>query len=240
MSRNDLDDFNSEVAKPKKKSINVQKFFQQFNTLDSSNYGGWPTSVKITCWIFLCVVIGVIGYFLVLKPKIEEINFAHEKEKSLLVEFKEKFSKLRNLQQYQTQLQQMEMTFNQQLELLPKETEIPSLVEDINLTGVKSGLKFKNIRLEPEVAQEFFIEQPISIETRGDYHSFGQFVSGIAGLSRILTLHDFVITATPSQDKKTDIPTVDYSIKAKTYRYVASTDVAPNAGVVSAQPAGGQ
>lgn len=240
MSRNDFDDFTTEVAKPKKKGVNVEKFFQQFNTLDSSNYGGWPLSVKITCWMFLCLVIGLVGYFLVLKPKLEEIEFSNQKEQSLLVEYKEKFSKLRNLQQYQVQLQQMEMTFNQQLELLPKETEIPSLVEDINLTGVKSGLKFKNIRLEPEVAQEFFIEQPISIETTGDYHSFGQFVSGIAGLSRILTLHDFVITSTPSQDKKTDIPTIGYSLKAKTYRYVASADETQNPATQIPQPAGGQ
>ncbi|MFX7629037.1 type 4a pilus biogenesis protein PilO, partial [Acinetobacter baumannii] len=81
--------------------------------------------------------------------------------------------KLRNLQQYQLQLQEMQANFNQQLEQLPKETEIPSLVEDINLTGVNSGLKFKNIRLEDEVKQEIFIEQPITIEAPGDYHAFG-------------------------------------------------------------------
>ena len=125
----------------------------------------------------------------------------------------------------------MEMNFNQQLEQLPKETEIPSLVEDINVTGVSSGLKFKNIRLEPEVKQEFFIEQPISIDATGDYHSFGSFVSSIAALPRIVTLHDFTITGTPSQDKKSDVPIVSYTIKAKTYRYVgaegesATTDV---------------
>jgi type IV pilus assembly protein PilO len=126
----------------------------------------------------------------------------------------------------------MEATFEQQLEQLPKETEIPGLVEDINVTGVNSGLKFANIRLEPEVRQEFFIEQPIAIQATGDYHAFGTFVSGIAALPRIVTLHDFNIVATENKEKKSDVPQVNYEIKAKTYRYVgsdsatASTDTA--------------
>lgn len=220
MSRDELDaDYDAT-----KKKMSVNKFFQQFNTLDSSNFGGWPISVKITCWIFLFSIVCALGYFLVIKPKIEAIDQAQIQEKNLLNEFKEKDSKLRNLQQYRAQLQQMEESFNQQLQQLPKETEIPSLVEDINLTGVNSGLKFKNIRLESEVTQAFFIEQPISIEATGDYHSFGHFVSGIAALPRIVTLHDFVITSTQTQDKKSDIPTVNYALKAKTYRYVATSD----------------
>ena len=228
MSREDLDEFDDALDRPKKKGMSVDKFFQQFNTLDSNNFGSWPISVKITCWIFLFFLVCAIGYFLALKPKLDAIDQARAQEQNLLNEFKDKDSKLRNLQQYQAQLQQMEMNFNQQLQQLPKETEIPSLVEDINLTGVNSGLKFKNIRLEPEVTQEFFIEQPIAIEATGDYHSFGSFVSGIAALPRIVTLHDFVITATQSQDKKSDIPTVDYSLKAKTYRYIATANDLPS------------
>jgi len=133
----------------------------------------------------------------------------------------------------------MEASFNQQLEQLPKETEIPGLVEDINLSGVNAGLKFKNIRLEPEVKQEFFIEQPISIEATGDYHAFGSFVSGIAGLSRIVTLHDFTITGTENKEKKTDIPVVDYTLKAKTYRYVGSANSA-SADTTAANSQGAQ
>ena len=234
MSREQLDEFDDELNTPKKKSMSVDKFFQQFNTLDSNNFGSWPLSVKITCWIFLFFVVCAIGYFLALKPKLDAIDQARAEEQNLLNEFKDKDSKLRNLQQYQAQLQQMEMNFNQQLQQLPKETEIPSLVEDINLTGVNSGLKFKNIRLENEVTQEFFIEQPISIEATGDYHAFGSFVSGIAALPRIVTLHDFVITATQSQDNKSDIPTVDYSLKAKTYRYIATVNDLPS--VTTAAP----
>lgn len=224
MSRDEFDDLNQEaVVKPKKK-MTVDKFFQQFNTLDPNNYGSWPLSVKITCWIFIVFLICAIGYFVVIKPQLDAISGAHAQEQNLLNEFREKDSKLRNLQQYQAQLQEMEANFNQQLEQLPKETEIPGLVEDINVTGVNSGLKFKNIRLEPEVKQEFFVEQPISIEATGDYHAFGSFTSGIAALPRIVTLHDFDISSSISTDKKSEIPQVTYVAKARTYRYIGNTE----------------
>lgn len=224
MSRDEFEQLNQDAVVVPKKKMTFEKFMQQFNTLDPNNYGSWPLSVKITCWIFIIILVGILGYFLAIKNKIEAISSANAQEQNLLNEFREKDSKLRNLQQYQIQLQDMEARFNQQLEQLPKETEIPGLVEDINLTGVNSGLKFKQIKLEPEVKQEFFIEQPISIDATGDYHAFGSFVSGIAGLSRIVTLHNFTITATENKEKNSDIPKIDYQLSAKTYRYVGNTE----------------
>lgn len=225
MSLDEFDELNPNegVVTPKKK-MTLDKFLQQFNTLDMNNYGSWPLSVKITCWILIVMMIGILGYFVMIKGQIEAISNASAQEQNLLNEFREKDSKLRNLQQLQAQLQEMEANFNQQLEQLPKETEIPGLVEDINVSGVNSGLKFKNIRLENEIKQEFFIEQPISIEATGDYHAFGSFVSGIAALPRIVTLHDFDITATENKEKKTDIPQITYNVKAKTYRYIGATE----------------
>lgn len=231
MSNEEFDEFSQDVVAVPKNKMTVEKFFQQFNTLDPNNYGSWPLSVKITCWIFIAALAFAVIYFVMIRSTIESISQASTQEQNLLNEFREKESKLRNLQQYQIQLQEMEARFNQQLEQLPKETEIPGLVEDINLSGVNSGLKFKNIRLEPEIKQEFFIEQPIAIEATGDYHAFGSFVSSIAGLSRIVTLHDFTITGAENKEKKSEIPVIDYVVKAKTYRYVG------NAEGAAAQPA---
>ena len=206
----------------KKKKFDFEKFMQQWNTLDTKNYGGWPYAVKITIWIFIILIISILGYLLLIKPKMVEIENARGKEDNLLEEFRKKESKLRNLRQYQSQLQMMQANFNQQLEQLPKETEISGLVEDINITGVKSGLKFNNILLEPEIKQEFLIEQPISIEATGDYHAFGSFISSIAVLPRIVTLHDFIVTAGQNPKQAAGVPKITYEIKAKTYRYVSS------------------
>lgn len=235
MSQDELNDLNQEGAAVKKKKMTVEQFFQQFNTLDMNNYGSWPWSVKVTCWIFILLAVVALGYFVVIQKQLQTIANAEAREQSLLNEFREKESKLRNLQQYQTQLQEMEANFNQQLEQLPKETEIPSLVEDMNLTGVNSGLKFKNIRLEKEVRQEFFIEQPISLEATGDYHAFGAFATGIAALPRIVTLHDFIVEAKEDTQKKSDIPVVHYTVKAKTYRYVGADDQVDSTAVSGGQ-----
>ena len=200
MNLDKSDDLNQDTTTVKKKQMTVEQFFQQFNTLDMNNYGGWPLSVKITCWFFVYFAVVALGYFIVIRSQIDTISNAQAKEQTL-------------------------------------ETEIPSLVEDINLTGVNSGLKFKNIRLEDEVKQEFFIEQPISIDATGDYHAFGAFVSGIAALPRIVTLHDFVVEAKPDTEKKSDIPIINYSINAKTYRYIGADEQAKLQKEQSAQPA---
>ncbi|WP_180083250.1 type 4a pilus biogenesis protein PilO [Acinetobacter sp. YH12102] len=236
MSNEKFDEFSQDAMAVPKNKMTVEKFFQQFNTLDPNNYGSWPLSVKISCWIFIVILVFMLIYFALTRSTIESISQASAQEQNLLNEFREKESKLRNLQQYQIQLQEMEARFNQQLEQLPKETEIPGLVEDINLSGVNSGLKFKNIRLEPEIKQEFFIEQPIAIEATGDYHAFGSFVSSIAGLSRIVTLHDFTITGTENKEKKSEIPVIDYVVKAKTYRYVGNAETS-SAGTSTTQGA---
>ena len=149
----------------------------------------------------------------------DEINGARAQEETLLTEFKEKDSKLRNLELYKKQIEQMEETFGQLLRQLPKEHEIPSLIEDINYTGVSSGVEFQDIKVEKEVSQEFFIELPITIIGKGDYHAFGAFVSGLAALPRIVTVHDFEIKPVDSKDNKSEIPVLTLELQARTYRY---------------------
>ncbi len=215
MSREEFEELTQDTIAAPKKKMTLDKFLQQFNTLDTNNYGSWPLSVKITCCLFIFLFVSLLGYFFVVQPKLSAIEAAEAQQQSLLSAYKEKDSKLRNLKQYQDQLQQMESNFNQQLAQLPKETEIPSLVEDIHQSALQSGLKIKNIRLENEIQQDFFIEQPILIEAQGDYHAFGQFVSTLAELPRIVTLHDFVISAQDMKGKA-EVPIVEYSIKSKT------------------------
>lgn len=227
MSREELDVLDEPQVATAKKKMTLDKFIQQLRTVDPNNYGSWPLSVKFFTWILIVLFILALGYFVLIKKQLESIANAHATEQNLLNEFREKDSKLRNLQQYQIQLQEMEANFNQQLEQLPKETEIPGLVEDINVTGVNSGLKFNNIRLENEITQEFFIEQPISIQATGDYHAFGSFMSSVAALPRIVTVHDFSITAVKG---KGDVPQLNYDIKAKTYRYIGTATQAPAEG----------
>lgn len=208
-----------EQKKAKKKPFNFQEFVNSFNSLDPQNMGNWPTPVKVTVYIFVLLVTLALAYFALINPLLGEISNAQSQQESLLNQYQEKESKLRNLKLYQAQVEDMEHTFGELLQQLPKETEIPGLVEDINFTGVSSGLRFNTITVQPEVKQEFFIELPMSIEAQGDYHSFGAFVSGLAALPRIVTLHDFLIDVLPPEKNKSEIPVLKIHVDAKTYRY---------------------
>ncbi|ONG38738.1 hypothetical protein BKE30_11255 [Alkanindiges hydrocarboniclasticus] len=213
-----------ELLAPKKKPFNFQEFINSFNSLDPQNMGSWPSSVKITIYIFVLLLTLALAYFVLIRPLLNDIDNARAQEESLLNEYREKDSKLRNLQLYQRQIEDMERTFGELLQQLPKETEIPGLVEDINFTGVSSGLRFNTISVQPEVKQEFFIELPISIVAQGDYHAFGSFVSGLAALPRIVTLHDFVIETVPESETKSEVPVLKMTVQAKTYRYSDQTE----------------
>jgi type IV pilus assembly protein PilO len=101
------------------------------------------------------------------------------------------------------------------LRQLPSDTEVSGLLEDITRTGLGSGLEFEEIKLMPEVTQPFYIELPIQITVTGAYHDLATFVSGVAGLPRIVTLHDFNIeSVAPGSGSK-----LRMNILARTYRY---------------------
>ncbi|GAA4999990.1 type 4a pilus biogenesis protein PilO [Acinetobacter puyangensis] len=221
MSMEDMDQIDQAEGKAKK-GFSFERYVQQLQQMDMENIGAWPASVKFTMYVFILVLICVLAYFVLIRGVQDRISQAEAQQQNLLNEFRDKNSKLRNLQQYQAQVQLMEVQFNQQLDQLPKETEIPDLVEDINMAGVSSGLEFKNIQLLPEVKQEIFIEQPIDISVSGHYHSMGGFVSAIAALPRIVTLHDFDIKA--EEVKGSEVPKLLMNVKAKTYRYMTEND----------------
>ncbi|MFB2538282.1 type 4a pilus biogenesis protein PilO [Acinetobacter sp. c3-l95] len=233
-----------EPVEASKKGFDFNRYMQQLQQMDPNNIGAWPTAVKVTMYILILLIIATVAYFALIKGLQEEIANAEAENQNLLTEFKDKDSKLRNLTLYEEQIKLMEAQFNEQLQQLPKETEIPGLVQDINTAGVASDLEFKNISLLSEVQQEIFIEQPIDITVIGGYHSMGGFVTAIAALPRIVTLHDFTIK-TVEQDPKKFSTKLIMNINAKTYRYMdkkpdaVSKDPNAPASSDSAKPASG-
>jgi type IV pilus assembly protein PilO len=226
---------NSATKTPSKATkYTFEDFQNSFKSLDPQNMGNWPLPVKITMCIMIFAVVLAIAYFALINPLRDEIAAAESRETTLLADYREKDSKVRNLLQYQKQITDMESTFGQLLQQLPKVTEIPGLVEDINYTGVGSGLHFDKIDVQKEATKDFFIELPIQITGRGDYHSFGAFVSSLAALPRIVTVDDFTIRPLP--DSKSEIPVLSLIVNAKTYRY---NDKADKAGAKPAAAAAG-
>lgn len=186
-----------------------------FNDLDTSNIGSWPAAVKFVAGALLMVLVLALGYNFYLSDLENQLDLKREEELTLKEQFASKARLSANLELYTQQMKEMENTFGELLRQLPSDTEVPGLLEDITRTGLGSGLEFEEIKLLPEVTQPFYIELPIQITVTGAYHDLATFVSGVAGLPRIVTLHDFELAPA----NKEGGPKLRMSILAKTYRY---------------------
>lgn len=183
------------------------------NDIDWTRMGVWPTIGKVVLCIILIAAIVAGGYFLFVK----DLNIALErvtaKEQQLRETFRQKAFQAANLEAYREQMKEMEKSFGALVAQLPSDTEVPGLLEDIDERGSESGLMIESITLQSEKRGEFYVELPISIKVRGPYHDFGVFVSGVAGMPRIVTLHDYNITKSSADGM------LNMTILAKTYRY---------------------
>ena len=185
------------------------------NELDFNNAGSWPGPIKaIVCLIVITLVVGG-GYWFLIKDQFAQLDRVTSKESDLKQQYEAKAYKVANLAAYKLQMLEMEESFGALLKQLPTDTEVPGLLEDITNTGIGSGLEFKSIKLKPESKKEFYIELPIQIEVTGTYHDISSFVSGVASLPRIVTLHNFAISPSKANE------VLNMSIEAKTYRYKA-------------------
>lgn len=202
-----------------KKGFDLQEFINTLNTLDPQNIGSWPVAVKIFIYIGVFVVVLLLGYMFDLSGIRANLDVGKQQQVTLLGEFESKVFKAQNLEVYKRQLKEMEDSFGALLRQLPQETEVPGLLEDITHTGIGSGVDFDAIELGAEGKAEFYAEQPINIRAHGDYHGFGAFVSGIAALPRIVTLHDFTIAPRGAVAADGTSPVLNLTIQAKTYRY---------------------
>lgn len=189
------------------------------NDLDLSNIGAWPTPAKIVVIIILCAAVGAAGFFLFTKNQMEKLERVEQEEMTLKQEFESKQARAVNLEAYKQQLKDIEESFGAMLRQLPSKTEVEGLLVDISQTGLASGIEFLLFKPQGERFIEFYAELPISMKMTGTYHQFGNFVSGVAALPRIVTLHDISI----SDDKGGRLI---MEVTAKTYRYLDETELA--------------
>ena len=190
---------------------------EELQSLDVNDVGRWPLLFRVAVIaILLSVVVGLGIYWFVVKDKAPQLERVQQEEEALRVTFESKQRKAANYDAYKAQLAQIEQSFGTMLRQLPGETEIPSLIVDISQTGLAAGLQEKLFVPRGEVPRDFYAEKPISIRLDGSYHEIGNFVSGIAALPRIVTLHNINIT-------RADAATFDklsLEVTAKTYRYL--------------------
>lgn len=200
------------------------------NNIDWENMGGWPVPGKIVFCVLIFIAVLAGGYFGLVSEKITSLSMAEQREVTLKKDFESKAFRVANLDAYKAQMIEMEEGFGTLLKQLPRETEVPGLLEDISSAAMNAGINLSDLSLQKDVRTEFYIEKPINIAATGGYHEMAAFVSAVASLPRIVTLHDFTIDRDGKDGK------LKMNIQAKTYQY--SGEAAPVARAPAAR--GGQ
>lgn len=198
------------------------------NNLDFNNIGSWPTPLKLVPVVALMAAIGGLTYYLSIEGQWKKLKQLQTREGELRKDFEEKQAKAVNLEAYKQQLADMNVSFSAMLKQLPNKAEVADLLVDISQSGLGSGLEFELFQPSGENPQGFYAELPIKLRVTGYYHQLGDFVSQVAALPRIVTVHDVNITPqakTPVQakDKKVAEPQAIKLVMeatAKTYRYL--------------------
>ena len=203
------------------------------NDLDPNDIGNWPMPAKVGAIVILCGLILFLGYYFDTKDQLAQLERHERTEQDLKKTFKTKANKAANLDAYKQQMADMKQSFGAMLKQLPSKTEVAELLVDVSQTGLASGLEFELFKPLGEVPLDFYAELPIELRMKGDYHEFGNFVSGVAALPRIVTLHDFNII--PAKDGG-----LIMEAKAKTYRYLEEEETAGAAKPGKAGKKGGR
>ncbi|MEN8177916.1 MAG: type 4a pilus biogenesis protein PilO [Pseudomonadota bacterium] len=195
---------------------------QDLNELDFSNIGVWPVPVKIVLVLLVSILVGVGGYYYDTEEQLNRLSKIEKTESDLRRTFEIKQAKAANLDAYKKQLEEMKQTFGAMLRQLPNKTEVADLLVDVSQTGLAAGLEFELFKPEAEVPREFYAELPIQLKVTGQYHEFGDFISGLAALPRIVTIHDIKI-----QERKQSGSSKQLTLEAtaKTYRYLDDEEV---------------
>ncbi|MEC7546642.1 MAG: type 4a pilus biogenesis protein PilO [Pseudomonadota bacterium] len=183
------------------------------NDIDWQNMGSWPLVGKVAFCVIIVMAAGVLAYIGLVQGQLSALDLLERKEQQLKRDFEAKAFRVANLEEYKSQMVEMEASFGSLLKQLPKDTEVPGLIDDISAAALNAGLDLKQIDPADMKKTEFYKELPINIEVSGGYHEMGAFVSGVASLPRIVTLHDFNIVKTNGQDR------LSMEIQAKTYQY---------------------
>ncbi len=202
--------------------------------LDPANIGSWPGLVRALVLLALCAAVLGAGYYFFVQDQIVALEKVQKQEGELKKTFEVKQRKAANLEPLKQQLAEMKQSFGAMLRLLPDRTEIEGLLVDISQSGLAAGLEFELFKPGAERPAEFYAVQPISITVTGTYHEFGEFISAVAALPRIVTQHDLNITpltgaGAPEPGDAEKATRLRLKMVARTYRYLDEDEIAAEA-----------
>lgn len=202
--------------------MDIGRAFQDLQTLnveDLGKIGSAPLGVRTFVIILIMAIVIGLGIWLFVIPRIDLLKASEEKEIVLRNTFNDEQKKAANLEAYRAQLDEMTQAFGVMLRQLPNKIDIESLLIDLSQTSVASGLDVEFFKPEAELHEEFYAKYPIRLNVTGSYHQFGNFVSGLAALPRIVTLHNISMAPLSSSGSR-----LQMGLTATTYRYLEEDD----------------
>jgi type IV pilus assembly protein PilO len=197
-----------------------------FNNIDIKTAGNLPLPMKAALLAILAAALLMVGYVFLISPNLKELKAEKEKEQGLRDEYMAKKVQAMKIKAYEQQVVEIQETFGTLLKQLPDKSEMDGLLTDINQAGLSQGLSFEEFVPMPEVFAEFYAEKPINIKVLGHYHALGAFMTEVAKLSRIVTLHNLQIHPANKEDKQPRKDLLIMEAVAKTYRYMDAEEVA--------------
>jgi len=202
----------------------VWEDINNLNVEDLRRIGTAPRPIRVLAIVIVCLAVVGLGSYLFIKPRFDQLERAELQEPGLKTQFDDVQNKAANLGAYKSQLEEMRRSFGAMLRQLPDTTDIESLLVDLSQTSVASGLDVQYFKPDQELAKEFYAEYPIKLSVTGKYHEFGQFISGLAALPRIVTLQDIDIRAL--DPKASSGGELQMNLTAVTYRYLDEDEIA--------------
>lgn len=191
------------------------------NNLDFNNIGSWPLPARVGAVFLVALIVLGVGAWIDTRGQLEELDAAKAKEDELKQTFETKQAKVANLAAYKQQMVEMEQTFGALLRQLPSKTEVAGLIMDVSSAAMVNGMKLELFEPQPELHKDFYAEYPIKLAMTGSYHDAGRFVSDVASLPRIVSLHDFTVKSKTGANG-----VVEMEATAKTYRYLDEEEIA--------------
>lgn len=190
---------------------------EDLRSLDPEDPGSWPLPAKVAAAVFVTIAVLVVSYFLQVKDELATLDQKRQEEVRLFAEFRDKHQKSARLEEYRAQLEDMEDILRSLLRQLPSRTEMPNLLQDISQTAIATGIQISRFEPRPEINRDFYAEKPIAVRMQGEYHQFGEFVSAVASLARvvILTMHDISLQPVAPNSSQLELAGT-----VKTYRYL--------------------
>jgi len=106
----------------------------------------------------------------------------------------------RDLPRKRKEFARLEKQLKVALNMLPRASQIPDLLENVSRAGKDSGLEFTVFKPLPEVPREFYAEVPVNLRMTGTYRQMLTFLKRVGEMPRIVDVKNLEIEKSSSSD----------------------------------------